>query len=96
MFRIGLILAVLVPLALRGAETAPISDGEIWNEGVDSYRAGDVTNALRVLRPLLLSRTHGARAAELVAKINYDRAHEPGAADPLPALEEAAAAAQIA
>ena len=96
MFRVGLFLAVLVPLVVRGAETAPISDGEVWNEGVGYYRAGDVTNALRVLRPLLLSKTHGARAAEVVAKLNYDRAHEPGNPDPLPALEEAAAAAQLA
>ena len=87
MFRVGLFLAVLVPLVVRGAETAPISDGEVWNEGVGYYRAGDVTNALRVLRPLLLSKTHGARAAEVVAKLNYDRAHEPGNPDPLPALE---------
>ena len=62
------------------------TDGETWNEGVDSFRAGDVTNALRVLRPLMLSQTHGARAAEVVAKLEYDRGD----------LEEAANAAQIA
>ena len=68
------------------AEETPVTDGEVWNEGVEYYRAGDVTNALRVLKPLMLSKTHGARAAEIVAKLEYDRG----------SLEEAAAAAQIA
>ena len=77
----GLILA-----AVLCAAEIPQTDGEAWNEGVDLYRAGDVTNALRVLRPLMLSRTHGARAAEVVAKLEYDRGD----------LEEAANAAQIA
>ena len=62
------------------------SDGEAWNEGVEYYRAGDVTNALRVLRPLMLSKTHGPRAAEVVAKLEHERGN----------LEEAASAAQIA
>jgi hypothetical protein len=62
------------------------SDGEVWNAGVSAYRKGDVTNALSVLRPLMLSRTHGARAAEVVAKLEYDRGNR----------EEAAVAAQIA
>ena len=69
-----------------GADDAPRTDGEVWNEGVDFYNAGDVTNALRTLRPLMLSKTHGARAAEVVAAIEYGREN----------LEEAAAAAQIA
>ena len=68
------------------AAEVPQTDGEAWNEGVDHYRAGDTTNALRVLRPLMLSQTHGARAAEVVAKLEYDRGD----------LEEAANAAQIA
>ena len=68
--------------ASRVADT----DGEKWNEGVTYYRAGDVTNALRVLRPLILSRSHGARAAEVVAKLEYERGD----------LEAAANAAQIA
>ena len=67
-------------------ESAQQTDGEVWNEGVEFYCAGDVTNALRVLRPLMLSKTHGARAAEVVAKLEYDRGD----------LEEAAGAAQIA
>ena len=63
-----------------------MTDGEVWNEGVEYYRAGDVTNALRVLRPLILTKSHGARAAEVVAKLEYERGN----------LEEAANAAQIA
>ncbi len=78
----GLILLA----AMLCAVEAPQTDGEAWNEGVEYYRSGDVTNALRVLRPLMLSQTHGARAAEVVAKLEYDRGE----------LEEAANAAQIA
>ena len=72
--------------SLSAEESAQQTDGEVWNEGVEFYCAGDVTNALRVLRPLMLSKTHGARAAEVVAKLEYDRGD----------LEEAAGAAQIA
>ena len=68
------------------AVAATLTDGEVWNEGVDYYRAGDVTNALRVLKPLVTSRTHGARAAEAVAKLEYDQGN----------LENAAAAAHTA
>jgi hypothetical protein len=87
--------AVISALALAGAvaplhaaeETPlPLTDGEVWNAGVDSFRGGDVTNALRLLRPLMLSKTHGARAAELVAKMEHERGNR----------EEAASAAQIA
>ena len=78
------------------AETAPLTDGEIWNQGVDYYRDGDLTNAVRVLRPLMLSKEFGARAAEVVAKIAYDDANAAEAKDPAKSLEEAAAAAQIA
>ena len=68
------------------SEETPLTDGEVWNEGIEYFRNNDVTNALRVLRPLMLSKTHGARAAEVVAKLEYDRGN----------LEEAAGAAQIA
>ena len=78
----GLVFGVCVAFADEAVQT----DGEVWNEGVTFYEAGDVTNALRVLRPLMLSKSHGARAAEVVAKICYDRGD----------LEEASAAAQIA
>ena len=99
MLQKGFLLLLLALVAVRSpADEAPppATDGEVWNEGVDRYRAGDVTNALRVLRPLMLSREFGPRAAELVAKIAYDAARAPGAADPAKSLEEAAAAAQIA
>lgn len=86
--RISAIAAVLAVSAAGAAFAADVarSDVEIWNEGVDAYRRGDVTNALAVLKPLTLSKTHGARAAEVVAKLEYDRGD----------LEAAAAAAQIA
>ena len=71
---------------LLAAVEPAMTDGEVWNEGVDYYRAGDVTNALRVLRPLILTKSHGARAAEVVAKLEYEKGN----------LEEAANAAQIA
>ncbi len=89
-------LSIALGLLVRGAETAARTDGEVWNEGVTHYRAGDVTNALRVLRPLMLSKTHGARAAEVVAKLAYDKARAGEARNPIKDLEEAAAAAQIA
>ena len=79
-------IAVIASILLLGATDVPVTDGEVWNEGVEYFRNNDVTNALRVLRPLMLSKTHGARAAEVVAKLEYDRGN----------LEEAAGAAQIA
>jgi Ca-activated chloride channel family protein len=78
---------------------APLTDGEIWNNGLDFYNAGDFTNALAVLRPLMLSRTHGARAAEVVGAIQHDRmkaASAEDAASAAAAAEDAAAAMQIA
>ncbi len=72
--------------AAAWADEVSVTDGEVWNRGVDFYRAGDVTNALQTLKPLLLSKSHGARAAEVVAKLEYERGD----------LEAAAAAAQIA
>ena len=71
---------VLLALILA---TTLVSDSEVWNEGVACYRNGDTTNALRVLRPLLVSRSHSARAAEIVAALTEDP-------------EERARAAQIA
>ncbi len=56
---------------------AQLSDREIWNRGYDFWKAGDTTNALATLRPLTLSRTHGARAAEIVGALRQaDRAAE--------------------
>ncbi len=87
-------LAVAAGWCAEKAE--PKTDGEIWNEGVEQYDAGDVTNALRTLRPLMLSKSHGPRAAEVVAAITHRMAHTPEAPDALKNLEESATAAQIA
>ena len=56
-------------LSAVAEETAPVTDGEVWNEGVEYYPPGGVTNALRVLRALMRAKAHGARAAEVVAKL---------------------------
>jgi len=84
----GVFLALSLAVFVTACEDspAPQTDGEAWNTGVEHYRTGDVTNALRVLRPLMLTREHGARAAEVVAKLEYDQGN----------LEAAADAAQIA
>jgi hypothetical protein len=79
-----------------GQNNGQKTDSEIWNEGVDSYTSGDVTNALSVMRLLMNSRTHGARAAEVVAKLEYDAARAEGSTNVLERLEKAARAAQIA
>ena len=73
-----------------------LADRETWNRGVDEYRAGDFTNALETLKNLESSKTHRARAAEVLARILHDRAHTPGATAPLDDLEEAARYAQTA
>ena len=88
-------LILAAHIAVHGEEAA-LTDGEIWNMGVDMYLAGDSTNALATLKPLLLSREYGARAAEVVAALAYERATTPGAQDAIQNLEEAAAASQIA
>ena len=82
--------------ALKGVEASQKTDSEIWNEGVSLYRTGDMTNALEKLRPLMLSRSHGPRAAEVVAAICHARVHSGESADPAADMSEAAAAAQIA
>ena len=58
----SLVICLLSFVLLARADETSVTDGEVWNEGVEYYRAGDVTNALRVLRPLMLSKSHGARA----------------------------------
>lgn len=80
-------------LAACADETAPETDGEIWNRGVDLYRAGNLTNALAVLKPLALSKTHGARASELIGAIEFAQGAKrdgDGVAEPLRSLEYAA------
>ena len=78
--------AYVRPLSAAEEAPVPLTDGEIWNAGVDSFRGGDVTNALRLLKPLMLSKTHGPRAAELVSAIELARGNR----------EEAASASQLA
>ncbi len=85
----------VVAWTLLADEEVP-GDGAAWNAGVDAYLSGDATNALRTLKPLLSSKTHAARAAEVVAKLEYDAAHDLGASNTLQHLEAAASAAQIA
>lgn len=85
------------------SEAAPpppvLDDREVWNKGVDFYRSGDATNALATLQPLMLSRTHGPRASELVGVLQYEKMKASEAEDPVSAAaaaEEAAVAMQLA
>ena len=90
---------------------ARLTDGEVWNQGVDAYRdalelpAGSsnrvaaAEKALALLRPLMLSKTHGARASEVVGALQHERMKATAAQDPAAAAaaaEDAAAAMQIA
>ena len=50
-------------------QEAQMSPRELWNRGYDFWKAGDTTNALVTLEPLMLSRTHGPRAAEIVGAL---------------------------
>jgi len=99
-----LVLAAVFVASAAGSvlcaeETAPETDGEIWNRGVDLYRAGNHTNALAVLKPLILSKTHGVRASELVGAIEFaeglKRGGE-GVGKSLASLESAASDFQLA
>ena len=92
-----------VPITEEKAYVPPaetqLSDTEIWNKGYDYWKAGDSTNALAILEPLMLSRTHGARAAEIVGVLQYAKMKKAMAEDPekaCTAAEAAAAALQIA
>ena len=88
----SVIAVMAADVACAAEEQHPETDGEIWNRGVDLYRAGNVTNALAVLRPLILSKTHGARASELVGAIEFAQAQKRGGEsveEPLKRLENA-------
>ncbi len=74
-------MVALLAILLAASSPAPLSDGEVWNAGVSAYEAGDVTNALRSLKTLLLSPSHGARAAELMSKIAFGDGRLEEAAD---------------
>ncbi|MDD6030354.1 MAG: VWA domain-containing protein [Kiritimatiellae bacterium] len=65
--------AVELPASYTPPAETQLSDREIWNRGYDYWKAGDMTNALATLQPLTLSRTHGARAAEVVGAILHGR-----------------------
>lgn len=99
---LAVLLAVTAAAAFHAShaeDAAPETDGEIWNRGVDLYREGNLTNALAVLKPLILSKTHGARASELVGAIEFAQGSKrdgDGVAEPLRALEGAAADFQTA
>ncbi len=92
--RLTATIALAVTAAFAMADGDKVSDGVLWNEGVDAYRDGDAAKALSILRPLMSSETHGARAAEVVAKLEYDAAHDLAKSNTLEHLERAAAAAQ--
>jgi len=93
---VALLWSVAGTISVYAAEEqAPETDGETWNRGVELYRAGDKTNALTVLKTLILSKTHGARASELAGAIEFDSAETlkqagADAAEQLRALENAA------
>ena len=74
-------------------KSLPETDVEIWNRGVDLYKSGNLTNALAVLKPLVLSKTHGVRASELVGAIEFAeglKQNGEGAEKALSLLESAA------
>ena len=68
---------------------AQLTDREIWNMGYDYWKAGDTTNALVTLQPLLLSRTHGARAAEVVGTLEHAKRRSLQTEDPVGAEKAA-------
>ena len=85
---------VLTPSYVPPAE-GQLSDRDIWNKGYDYWKEGDMTNALATLRTLTLSRTHGARAAEVVGAIRHaEREAELAKGTSLESLRRAVAAAE--
>ena len=92
-----LLLAGLVFLVGKAAAEDGLSaESQAWNAGVEAYLAGDATNALERLEPLMKTKSHGARAAEIVARLEQDAAKQAEGADRLAHLEAAVRAAQIA
>ena len=77
-----IVCCLISSMVLSAGAEEQMGEVEQWNEGVGYYENGDATNALRVLRPLLLTKTYGARAAEVVAKLEHERGNrEEGARD---------------
>lgn len=100
---LGALLAAAAHAEAGAAATGAAGETERWNEAVSLYRSGDVTNALAVARELVgridpdgkVSEV-GRRAADLVAKICYDRVRSGEAGDNAEALlEEASRDAQV-
>ncbi|MCR5414252.1 MAG: hypothetical protein K6F50_05940 [Kiritimatiellae bacterium] len=82
-------------LAFAEADDEGLSGDSIsWNRGVDLYREGRNDEAMRLLRPLLQSKTHSSRAAGLAAKIEYDAAMAMDETNRLEKLESSAGAAR--
>ncbi|MBR0196665.1 MAG: hypothetical protein IJQ34_00875 [Kiritimatiellae bacterium] len=89
-------IAVLAVFGAVFAQEAQKSNAEIWNEGVEAYKSGEKARALEILRPIILEKDFGARAAEVSGAIEYDNARNPNSTNALEALENAAVYAQIA
>ncbi|MDR2849488.1 MAG: hypothetical protein LBW77_02960, partial [Verrucomicrobiota bacterium] len=82
--------------AARGADLEE-AEGYRYNAAYAYYLAKDFTNAVQTLRTLLTSRKNGAKAGELLGKLQMEQAAEHGAEDPsakAAALEESATAFQ--
>ncbi len=95
--RIFIVLGFLWTAAFCVAAEAPEkTDSEVWNEAVEAYRSGEKDQGLELARSLLLSRTHGPRAAELTARLAMERVQDRSETNSLAFHEEAARAAQIA
>ncbi len=93
------ILFAAWPLVGRTATEGLSPESEIWNAGVAAYEAGDVTNAVLLLRPLLGTKSHGARVAEILALSEFEAAKACAEDDPegrLAHLESSAVLAQMA
>lgn len=71
---------------------------EIWNEGVELYRAGDTNGAFTAMNELYtgMDARYKAKAAEVIAKMRYDESRHADNRNALVSLEEAALAAQTA
>lgn len=94
-----IVLGLFCLLMSARAEEGLSRESEIWNAGVDACLAGDLTNAVEILRPLEGSKTHGARVASIVAKAEFEAAKaqaETNLAARIGHLEAAAVAAQTA
>ena len=79
MKKISAVVIALAALVASAEET--LTDSDVWNKGVNEYLSGNSTNALETLGSIMLSRTHGARASEVVGAIQAAKAEEALASD---------------